>query len=85
MTDHAAREAAPFLHPGETVLPDDYPVYAGYAYVVESKEGEVWVSTACVSGSVADMKRDLARHLPGKPVRHVRRCNLVSRMTEPRD
>ncbi len=78
-TDYAARNAAPFIHPGETVLPADYPVNYGYAYVVETTDGEVYVTSSNVRGSVATLISDVEHWKPAKKVRHIRRCDLSAR------
>lgn len=77
-TDHAAREARPFLFPKEDVLDDDYPVHAGFLYVIETTDGEVFPYSSDVSGTTLDIK--LARS-HGKTVRFVRRCNIFARQT----
>lgn len=38
----------------ERVLPDNYPVYFGYAYVADGK-----VISSDIQGTIADLKRDL--------------------------
>lgn len=53
---------------GETILADDYPVYAGYFYVCD---GEARQSP--LQGTVADLKREL-------DAKEVRRCELIKRM-----
>ncbi len=52
---------------GETILPDDYPVYFGYAYVAD---GEVVTSDG--EGTVADLKKWLN-------AKEVRRCSIIKR------
>jgi hypothetical protein len=51
----------------EPILPDDYPVYAGYAYVADGK-----VISSDVEGSVARLKRAVK-------ATEIRRCDLVGR------
>jgi hypothetical protein len=51
----------------EPILPDDYPVYAGYAYVADGKP----VSSP-VEGTVARLKVVLG-------AAEIRRCDLVGR------
>lgn len=55
------------LLPGETVLTDEYPVYAGYPYLCD---GEPTVSE--VSGTVFDLKRAVR-------AKEVRRCEFLAR------
>lgn len=56
----------------EDILTDDYPVYAGYYYVVD---GRVVVSD--VQGTVRDLRRDLIQQ--GQSADEVRRCDIVKR------
>jgi hypothetical protein len=51
----------------EPVLPDDYPVHAGYAYVIDGKP-----RISDISGTVARLKRDTK-------ATEIRRCDLVGR------
>lgn len=51
----------------EKILPDDYPVFADYVYVVDGKP---------VRSDVFGTVRDLKRNTGGK---EVRRCDLVAR------
>lgn len=50
----------------EKILPDDYPVYAGYLYVCDEK-----VMEANVSGTVATLKQD--------GYKEIRNCNIAVR------
>lgn len=52
---------------GETVLPDDYPVFYGYCYVADGV-----VITSDIEGSAKELKE-----LRG--IRELRRCNLAER------
>lgn len=54
----------------ERVLEDDYPVHAGYAYVVDGKP-----VISDVTGTVADLKRALN-------AQEVRRCDLIARLAD---
>lgn len=51
----------------EDILPDNYPVYWGYAYVCDGK-----VRLSPIKGDVLALKFELG-------VKEVRRCNLVGR------
>lgn len=51
----------------ERVLPDDYPVYAGYAYVADGK-----VVISDIQGRVRDLKRCVG-------AAEVRSCDIVGR------
>jgi hypothetical protein len=51
----------------ETILPDDYPVYAGYAYVADGK-----VIVSDVSGTVKLLKNDTG-------ATEIKSCDLVGR------
>jgi len=55
------------LYENETVLADDYPVYPGYAYVMD---GVAMASD--IRGNVRDLK---AKH----GYNEIRRCNIVAR------
>ena len=59
------------LHPDEEVLPDNYPVHAGYFYVRPWGTGWAWF-VSMISGTVADLKRDV-------DATTIRRCNMISR------
>ena len=60
------------LHSNEEVLPDDYPVHAGYPYVRPSGvDGHAWF-VSMVSGTVRDLKRDVN-------ATEIRRCNMAAR------
>lgn len=52
----------------EDILPDDYPVNFGYAYMADGE-----VISADIQGDVADLKA----HTGAK---EIRRCDLVGRM-----
>ncbi len=80
--DHASRNAAPYLYPDESILPADYPVHCGYAYVVETTDGEVWVESSNLSGSVSSLIADIQHWRKGAVVRHIRRCNLDARILD---
>lgn len=80
MNDYAKQNAKGFILPGETELPDDYPVHYGYAYVVVFDDGEVVVISSGTSGTIADLRRDMTAIYPGKTVAEMRRCELVERM-----
>jgi len=54
----------------EPILPNSYPVYGDYLYVVDGK-----VTRSDVFGNVHDLKRNTG----GK---EVRRCDIVGRMSE---
>ena len=60
--------------PNEEVLPDDYPVYYGYAYVAD---GEPIISL--IKGTVCRLKKS-------QGYQEVRRCNIYARKAakEPR-
>lgn len=51
----------------EPILPDDYPVYADYFYVVDGQ-----VMRSDIVGRVRDLKRD-------KKAKEVRRCDAAKR------
>lgn len=51
----------------EQVLEDDYPVYAGYWYVLDGQPRQ-----STLTGTIADLKRRTG-------AQEVRRCNLVGR------
>ena len=51
----------------EPILPDDYPVYTGYAYVADGK-----VISADIEGTVARLKAVLN-------AKEIRRCDLSGR------
>lgn len=51
----------------EQVLPDDYPVYAGYAYVADGKPVTAWIS-----GNVAALKRKTGAS-------EIKNCDLYGR------
>jgi len=51
----------------ERVLPDDYPVYAGYIYVLDGVPRNSWVQ-----GAVRDLRRDTG-------ATEVKSCDLVGR------
>lgn len=58
----------PNLFPGETVLPDDYPIYGDYLYVTDGKlYRSDWHGITV---------RDLKRH---EGFQEVRRCNILAR------
>lgn len=60
----------------EDVLPDDYPVYWDYLYVVEIDGGKVIRSD--IHGTVSDLKTDLHR-CRGYINPIIRRCNMTAR------
>lgn len=78
LSEHAAREARNFILEGETELPDDYPVYAGYAYVLVFEDGEVLPVSSPVKGTVLTLKHCGWGRGP-KPPAQVRRCELIKR------
>jgi len=53
--------------PNEPILPDDYPVYAGYAYVADGKP-----VISDIQGNVRRLKHDLS-------ATEIRRCDIVAR------
>jgi hypothetical protein len=55
----------------EPILADDYPVYVGYAYVVDGKP----VSSP-IEGNVARLKMALK-------ATEVRRCDIIERQAQP--
>lgn len=56
------------LFPDETVLPDDYPIYADYIYIVDGKPYR------------SDFHRITAKHLRRLlGAQEIRRCNLAAR------
>ena len=57
----------------ENILPDDYPVYAGYLYVCDSK-----VIMSDVFGTIADLKRDL-RSFYKLEAKEIRNCDIEGR------
>ena len=54
----------------EEVLPDDYPVFAGYAYVADGK-----VISSDIQGTVAKLKGYLNAS-------EIRRCDIFGRMVK---
>ena len=52
---------------GEEVLPQDYPVHWGYAYVADGK-----VIVSDVQGTVRDLRHDIG-------ALEIRRCNMAAR------
>ncbi len=52
---------------GETILPDDYPVHWGYAYVADDE-----VVESDIEGTVAELKRNLN-------AKEIRRCSIIKR------
>lgn len=63
------RQTGPLL-PGETVLPDEYPVYCGYLYVADGT-----AVSSDIRGTAADLKNYLN-------ARELRRCDFVQRMKD---
>lgn len=57
----------PEILPGETILENDYPIYAGYVYVVN---GEPWMSP--MTAQAWEVKRRFGFD-------EIRRCELVKR------
>ena len=51
----------------ETVLPDDYPVYGDYVYIIDG----VFKLSNLISGTVADLKRM-------EKAEEIRRCDLFA-------
>jgi hypothetical protein len=58
----------------EQLLPDDYPVYGNYLYVVDGKV----IMCDLVMGTVADLKRDLRNHYKMK-AENVWTCDIDGR------
>ena len=55
----------------EEILPDDYPVYVGYAYVIK-RDDEYLPVASPLQGNVADLKREFK-------TAEIHRCNLFDR------
>lgn len=77
LSDYAKQNAKGYIFPDESVLPNNYPVYPGYAYVAVFEDGEVKQIASPLKGIIAGLIRDLERG--GKSVAEVRRCNLTAR------
>lgn len=60
------------IHPSETILENDYPVFAGYIYLADGRPIH-----SDVTGKVGDLKRDLNEQ--GWEVMEIRRCDLAAR------
>lgn len=58
----------------EKELPDDYPVYGDYLYVCD---GDI-VRCDLMSGTVADLKRDLRGHYK-KEAKVIKNCDIIGR------
>ncbi len=56
----------------ERVLPEDYPVYCGYIYLVDDE-----VIRSDITGTVTDLKRNLVSL--GKEAKEVKNCDIVGR------
>lgn len=66
--NYETRKVGEYIHvKGESILPDNYPVHAGYIYLVD---GLTQVSD--ISGTVFDLKWDARAE-------EVRNCNLAER------
>ena len=59
----------------EKVLPDDYPVYWDYWYVVDGRPIK-----SAIEGKVIDLKADL--RLLGETALEVKNCDIVGRMEQ---
>lgn len=82
LNKYAENNARGFIYPGETELPNDYPVYYGYAYVAVFEDGEVRVISSDVQGTALTLKADLQKRWPAKKLTELRRCELVKRMLD---
>lgn len=65
-------DMGPRVFDGEDLLNDDYPVYYGYAYVVDGR-----VIASNVEGTVRRLR--LALQADGGIANEIRRCNLAER------
>lgn len=80
LSDYAKQNAKGFIFPNEPVLPNNYPINCGYAYVAVFEDGEVKQVASPLKGIVADLIRELERG--SKQVAEIRRCNLMARRLE---
>jgi len=69
--DALPKEEKPFeVLKSETVLPDDYPVYGNFAYIIDSKK----IVSSWINGTVKDLKKEYN-------ATEVRRCEIFARMS----
>ena len=61
----------PILFPSETILPDDYPIYADYFYIADGKP----ILSDWHNITVKEFKRR-------ENIQELRRCDLVSRIKD---
>lgn len=62
----------------ERILPDDYPVYFDYYYVVDDETGHVIKSS--VQGNIKTLKNDLRKS--GYKAENIYNCHIIQRMTK---
>lgn len=62
---------------GETVLDDNYPVYVGYLYVIEYKNGTGELYKCAWNSDVSRLIYALKRNNPD--IKCLRRCNMSAR------
>lgn len=63
----------------ETLLPDDYPIYADYLYVIDDDGGKV-IRSDIFKGTILHLKRDL-RKLGYKAI-NIYSCDIFKRRKE---
>ena len=61
----------------EDILPNDYPVHGNYLYVCDGKV----IRCDLMSGTVADLKRDLRSHYKLE-AKEIRRCDIAGRQEQ---